>query len=110
MSFILISAISRSCAVVTRPTAAPLPGVVVPLVIPAAFFRKCVFGGVLVTKVNERSPNAVMTTGVGVPGSMPCVAALNSLTNAMMFSPRCPSAGPTGGDGFAFPAGICNLM
>ncbi len=67
-------------------------------------------GGVLVMKVKVRSPNAVITTGVGVPGSMPCVAALNSFTNCMMFRPRWPSAGPTGGDGLALPAGICSLM
>ena len=32
--------------------------------------------------------DAVITTGVGVPGSICCVAALNSLTNCMMFRPR----------------------
>ena len=34
------------------------------------------------------------------------VRALNSLQNSMMFTPCCPSAGPTGGDGFALPAGL----
>src|SRR6267154_1493724 len=38
------------------------------------------------------------------------VAALNSLQNAMMLTPCWPSAGPTGGAGFACPAGICNLI
>src|SRR5947209_4598100 len=28
----------------------------------------------------------------------------------MMFTPRCPSAGPTGGLGFAWPAVICSLI
>jgi hypothetical protein len=28
----------------------------------------------------------------------------------MMLTPCCPNAGPTGGAGFACPAGICNLM
>src|SRR5680860_1886430 len=28
----------------------------------------------------------------------------------MMLTPCCPKAGPTGGAGFAWPAGICNLM
>src|SRR6266702_5881055 len=28
----------------------------------------------------------------------------------MMFRPRWPSAGPTGGDGLALPAGICSLI
>ena len=36
--------------------------------------------------------------------------ALNSLQNCMMFRPCWPSAGPTGGDGFALPAGHCSLM
>ena len=40
MSFILIAAISRSWVMVTWPIGAPLPGVVVPLSIPAAFLRK----------------------------------------------------------------------
>src|SRR4030095_4344714 len=38
-----------------------------------------------------------------------CVRALNDLQNSMMFTPCWPSAGPTGGDGFACPAGHCNL-
>ena len=94
----------------TRPTAPPLPGVVVPLLMPAAFLRKYVLGGVFMMKVKVRSAKAVITTGTGIPGSMHWVTALNSLTKAMMFRPRWPSAGPTGGDGFALPAGICNLM
>jgi hypothetical protein len=28
----------------------------------------------------------------------------------MILTPRWPSAGPTGGDGFAAPAGICNFI
>ena len=46
------------------------------------------FGGVFMMKVNVRSANAVMTTGTGIPGSMPWVTALNSLTKDMMFKPR----------------------
>src|SRR4029077_3259488 len=61
-------------------------------------------------KLNERSAKAVITTGTGMPGSMFWVTALNSLQNAMMFKPCWPSAGPTGGDGFALPAGICSLI
>src|SRR6185295_10137660 len=38
------------------------------------------------------------------------VVALNSLQNAMMLTPCWPSAGPTGGAGFACPAGICSLI
>src|SRR6058998_3335646 len=50
----------------------------------------------------------VTTTGRIRP-SCPWVWALNPLQNSMMFTPCCPSAGPTGGEGFPFPAGICNL-
>src|SRR5690348_14568246 len=44
-----------------------------------------------------------------VPASL-CVWALNALQNSMMFTPCWPSAGPTGGAGFAAPAGICSLI
>src|SRR3981189_3474888 len=52
----------------------------------------------------------VMSTGTIRP-SLACawVAALNSLQKPMMFTPCWPSAGPTGGEGFAFPAGSCSL-
>src|SRR6266481_5711325 len=52
----------------------------------------------------------VISTGTIRP-SLACawVAALNSLQNCMMFTPCWPSAGPTGGEGFAFPAGSCSL-
>ena len=36
--------------------------------------------------------------------------ASNALQNSMMVTPRWPSAGPIGGEGFAAPAGTCNLM
>ena len=61
-------------------------------------------------KVKVRSEYAVITVGIGRPGSSFCVAALNALQNSMMFRPRWPSAGPTGGDGFAWPALTCSLM
>src|SRR3954451_23422669 len=38
------------------------------------------------------------------------VCALNALQNSMMLTPCWPSAGPTGGAGFACPPGICSLM
>ncbi len=38
------------------------------------------------------------------------VLALNSFVNCTILTPCCPSAGPTGGAGVAFPAGICNLI
>src|SRR5208283_1227387 len=50
-----------------------------------------------------------MTTGMISPASA-LVAALNSLQKPMMLTPCWPSAGPTGGAGLAWPAGICNLM
>src|SRR4030095_13259667 len=41
--------------------------------------------------------------------SCPFVWALKPLQNSMMLTPCWPSAGPTGGDGFALPAGICSF-
>src|SRR5947199_813070 len=38
------------------------------------------------------------------------VCALNALQNSIMLTPCCPSAGPTGGAGFACPPGICSLI
>ena len=38
------------------------------------------------------------------------VLALYSLQNAMMLTPCCPRAGPTGGAGFALPAGKASLI
>src|SRR5919197_497608 len=49
-----------------------------------------------------------MTTGMMDPSWL-WVLALNCLQNSIMFTPCCPRAGPTGGAGLAFPAGICNL-
>ena len=71
---------------------------------------RTVAGGVFITNVKLLSANAVITTGIGRPGSIFCVCALNALQNSMMFRPRWPSAGPMGGEGFALPAGTCNLM
>src|SRR5437762_1626333 len=52
----------------------------------------------------------VMSTGtIRASLACACVCALNSLQNAMMFTPCWPSAGPTGGEGFALPAGSCSL-
>src|SRR5437588_6442652 len=50
-----------------------------------------------------------MVTGIGAPFSSFWVCALNALQNSMMLRPRCPGAGPTGGDGLAAPAGTCSL-
>ena len=50
-----------------------------------------------------------MTTGIRVP-RFSSVRALNSFVKPEMLIPACPKAGPTGGAGVAFPAGICNLI
>src|SRR3974390_1360830 len=50
-----------------------------------------------------------MITGIGVFFSSVCVCALNALQNSMMLRPRCPGAGPMGGEGFPAPAGTCNF-
>ena len=85
-------------------------GLVLPLSTLAAFLISTVAGGVFITKVKLLSAKAVITTGIGRPGSSFCVWALNALQNSMMFNPRWPSAGPIGGLGLALPAGTCNLM
>src|SRR3954463_11543048 len=52
----------------------------------------------------------VMRTGTMRPSlAWAWVAALNSLQKPMMLTPCWPRAGPTGGEGFAFPAGSCSL-
>src|SRR4029453_14285303 len=76
----------------------------------AAFLMRTDAGGVFMMNVKLLSAYAVITTGMGRPGSIFCVCALNALQNSMMFKPRWPSAGPIGGLGFAFPAGTCSLM
>ena len=85
-------------------------GVPEPFSMPIALRTSTAAGGVFSTKVKERSLYTVMITGIGRPFSSFCVAALNCLQNSMMFTPCWPSAGPTGGLGFAPPAGICSLM
>src|ERR1700720_2564331 len=67
-------------------------------------------GGDFRMNVKLLSAYAVMTTGSISPGSIFCVWALNALQNSMMFRPRWPSAGPMGGEGFAFPAGTWSLI
>ena len=105
----LVRAISSSWARLTAPTLFEL-GVALPLAIPALLRSSTEAGGVLVMKVKLLSLNTVMTTGIGNPGSSPCVRALNCLQNSMMFTPRWPSAGPTGGLGLAWAAATCSLM
>jgi hypothetical protein len=47
-------------------------------------------------------------TGNILPG-LSWVLALNCLQNSMMLTPAAPSAGPTGGDGFAAPPRTCSF-
>src|SRR5574338_1133153 len=102
------SAISRTCLLVTLPTLF-LFGSPEPLSIFAAFLRRIDAGGVLVMNVKLRSAYAVMRTGM-IRSPICAVRALNSLQNAMMLRPCWPSAGPTGGEGLALPAGHWSLM
>src|SRR5947209_20369102 len=60
-------------------------------------------------KVNERTSKTVISTGMMRPFSC-AVCALNALQNSMRFTPCWPSAGPTGGAGFAWPPGIWSLI
>ena len=80
-----------------------------PLSSPIACLISTAAGGVFVMKVKERSSKTVISTGMIVPVSC-WVCALNALQNSMMFTPCWPSAGPTGGAGFACPPGTWSLM
>src|SRR6266705_6571909 len=99
---------SITCLRVTLPTLV-LFGSLDPAAIFAAFFKRTAAGGLFVMKVNDLSLKTVMTTGRMSPACF-WVAALNSLQNAMMLTPRGPSAVPTGGAGLACPAGIWSLI
>src|SRR5439155_25741793 len=99
---------SNTCFRVTLLTLV-LFGSLEPAAIFAAFFNKTAAGGLFVIKVNDLSLKTVITTGKMSPACF-WVAALNSLQNAMMLTPRGPNAVPTGGAGLACPAGICNLI
>src|SRR3954452_573053 len=102
------SAIARSWACVILPTLSRC-GSPEPLARLIACLMSTAAGGVLVTKVNERSSNTVITTGITVPASC-WVCALNALQNSMMLMPCWPRAGPTGGAGDAWPPTACSLI
>src|SRR5437762_915915 len=104
----LVFTMSMTCLRVTLPTLV-LFGSFEPAAMLAAFFNRTAAGGLLVMNVNDLSLKTVITTGRMSPACF-CVAALNSLQNAMMFTPRGPRAVPTGGAGLACPAGICSLI
>src|SRR5438270_3161928 len=107
-SLAFVFTISMTCLRVTLPTFV-LFGSFEPAAMFAAFFNKTAAGGLLVMNVNDLSLKTVITTGRISPACF-WVAALNSLQNAMMLTPRGPSAVPTGGAGLACPAGIWSLM
>src|SRR5690606_10042269 len=86
-SFCLVLAISSAWALVILPTLS-VCGLAEPLVRPAAFLIRIVAGGVFMMKVKDLSAKAVITAGIGRPGSRPCVWALNALQNSMMLRPR----------------------
>jgi hypothetical protein len=101
----LIFAISYTCLRLTVPIVS-WPGRPVPFSMPAAFFRKYDTVGVFVTKVKDRSGWMVITVGIGTPGEIWAVRALNSLQKSIDRTPRAPRAGPTGGVGAALPAAM----
>src|SRR5229473_32327 len=103
----LVCAISRTWARVTLPILS-LCGTADALAMPAARFSKIAAGGVLTTNVKDRSAKIVTTTGRMSPSWL-LVWALKPLQNSMMLTPCWPRAGPTGGDGLAFPAVICSF-
>src|SRR5688572_4808259 len=85
MSLSFVFTISRTCLRVTLPTLS-LFGALAPEAMPAAFLSRTDAGGDLVMNVNDLSWYTVMTTGITMPPAF-FVAALNSLQNAMMFTP-----------------------
>lgn len=106
-SVALIFAISKTCFREMVPMIS-CPGRPVPFSIPAACLTKYDAGGVFVMNVKVRSGCTVMRVGTGTPGAICAVLALNSLQKSIDFTPRAPSAGPTGGVGAALPAGMSN--
>ena len=79
-----------------------------PFSTPAAFLSIAAAGGVFSSKENDLSWNTVTTAGTMSP-TCEAVRALYSFTKPIMLTPCCPSAGPTGGAGVAFPASICSF-
>src|SRR3989440_5283630 len=107
-SGIFVSAIRFTCSRERRPTLVRF-GSPEPLSSRSASLMRTAAGGVFVMNVKERSSKTVISTGVMRP-FWSAVCALNALQNSMMLTPCCPSAGPTGGAGFACPPGICSLI
>ena len=60
--------------------------------------------------VNVLSSKTVISTGTFRPFSTSLVFSLKALQKSIIFSPCWPKAGPTGGLGFAPPAGTCSFI
>ena len=80
-----------------------------PFAIPAAFVIKTEAGGVFVMKVKLLSSKTEISTGITKP-ALSWVREFYSLQHAIMCTPCCPRAGPTGGAGLALPACKANLI
>ena len=106
------------------------PGVMLPVVVtyftdksftmdiklpPASFFIKEASlikndaGGSFISIVKLLSVKYVTTTGSITPGCSFLLLSLNILQKSIILIPLWPRAGPTGGEGFACPAGTCNF-
>src|SRR3954453_14439953 len=107
-SAIFVSAIDCSWSRRSRPTLSRF-GSPEPFSSRSASLIRTAAGGGLVMKSNDRSSYTVISTGMMRPFSC-AVCALKALQNSMMLTPCWPSAGPTGGAGFACPPGICSLI
>src|SRR6266487_1113199 len=107
-SGIFVSAIWRTWALVSRPIFSRF-GSPEPFSTRSASLIRTAAGGVLVMNVKERSSKTVISTWMMRPFSC-AVCALKALQNSMMLTPCWPSAGPTGGAGFACPPGIWSLI
>ena len=64
--------------------------------------------GILIQTNDDEIKLTTYDLEIGIEYTMKCDIVENGSTvvNATMFTPCCPSAGPTGGAGVAFPAGI----
>lgn len=100
-------AISLTCTLVTFPILF-FNGLPEAFAIPTARLSRTATGGVFKIKLKLRSEYIEIIAGIIIP-SCPCVFALNCLQNSIILIPCCPNAGPTGGAGFACPAGTCSL-
>src|SRR3972149_5694136 len=107
-SFILISAIWRTCSRLRVPTFSRF-WEALPFSMPRALRMRSEAGEVLRAKVKERSSKTGISTGPMVP-AWEAARSLYSLQKAMMLAPCWPRAGPTGGAGVALPASSWSLM